>query len=247
MRLPDFLGIGTQKGGTTFLHALLAQHPQVGLASPKEVHFFTLHYQRGADWYAGHFNDQGRELCCGEVTPYYLYHPCAAQRIQQLIPAVKLIVLLRDPVHRTLSHYFHSCRLGLETLDLAEALAAEPNRLVGADEILHQGGKHLSHQQHSYLARSRYEEQLVRYQQCFSSEQLLILRSEHLFQHPEQGWRKVLSFLELDDCPLPPRQVRYAGQGESALVPQIQKDQLRDVLAPTYRWLQQWGEGSSPG
>ena len=44
VRLPDFLGIGTQKGGTTYLHGLLQQHPQVFLAHPKELHFFSLHH-----------------------------------------------------------------------------------------------------------------------------------------------------------------------------------------------------------
>ena len=114
MRLPDFLGIGVQKGGTTYLHALLQQHPQVFLATPKEQHFFSLHWDRGVSVYASRFAAAEPRQRCGEVTPYYLFHPLAPQRIQALLPAVRLIVLLRDPVERLLSQYFHSRRLGLD-------------------------------------------------------------------------------------------------------------------------------------
>ena len=144
MRLPDFLGIGTQKGGTTYLHRLLQQHSQVFLAHPKEVHYFSLHQNRGLDWYADHFAEASIEQHCGEVTPYYLFHSLAAERIQAAIPSVKLIVLLRDPVERALSQYFHSRRLGLETLELEAAFAAESERLADADETLQRGESHRS-------------------------------------------------------------------------------------------------------
>ena len=70
------------------------------------------------------------------MTPYYLFHPLAAERIAAALPDVKLIVLLRDPVERALSQYFHSKRLGLEPLELEEALAAEPKRLANAEAAL---------------------------------------------------------------------------------------------------------------
>ena len=111
MRLPDFLGIGTQKGGTTYLHGLLQEHPQVFLAHPKELHYFSLHHGRHVGWYADHFADASTGQRCGEVTPYYLFHPLAAERIHAAIPNVKLVVLLRDPVERALSQYFHSLSL----------------------------------------------------------------------------------------------------------------------------------------
>ena len=98
VRCPDFLGVGTQKGGTTYLHNLLKCHPQIFLAHPKEIHFFSLHWQKGKDWYFSHFNDATDNQVCGEFTPYYLYHPEAPQRICSLLPEVKNIILLRDPV-----------------------------------------------------------------------------------------------------------------------------------------------------
>ena len=113
MRLPDFLGIGTQKGGTTYLHALLQHHPQIFLATPKEQHFFSLHWQRGEQWYADQFAQAESHQCCGEVTPYYLFHPEVPQRIKSQLPAAKLIVLLRDPVERALVAVFPQSPFGL--------------------------------------------------------------------------------------------------------------------------------------
>ena len=239
MRLPDFLGIGTQKGGTTYLHGLLQQHPQVYLAHPKELHFFSLHHHRGLEWYGHHFEAATADQCCGEVTPYYLFHPLAAQRIAADLPKVKLIVLLRDPVERALSQYFHSKRLGLEPLELEEALAAEPKRLADAEATLKRGEAHKSHQQHSYLSRSRYEQQLFRFENLFPSEQLLVLRSEDLFNHPQGIWEQVLEFLELEVSPLPRPISRYEGGGEGAAVSADLRQQLRQRLAPTLRWLEQ--------
>ena len=239
VRFPDFLGIGTQKGGTTYLHGLLQRHPQVYLAHPKELHFFSLHQRRGLEWYGHHFDAAKADQRCGEVTPYYLFHPLAAERIASTLPKVKLIVLLRDPVERALSQYFHSKRLGLEQLELEEALAAEPERLADAEVVLMRGDAHTSHQQHSYLSRSRYEQQLLRFEKLFPSDQLLVLRSEHLFRQPQEIWEQVLAFLELDLHPLPNSISRYTGGGEGAKVGPELRELLFHRLESTVRWLGQ--------
>ena len=196
MRLPDFLGIGTQKGGTTYLYELLKQHPQVFLANPKEQHFFSLHWHRGSDWYRNQFDEAAAGQICGEITPYYMFHPEAPSRIASLLPKVKLVVLLRDPVERALSQYFHSYRLGLEHLNLEGAFSEESRRLIACAETLKKGLPHLSHQQHSYLSRSRYEEQLPHFNLFFTSDQILLLRSEDLFAAPSATWEKITNFLD---------------------------------------------------
>ncbi len=237
MRLPDFLGIGAQKGGTTYLHGMLNCHPDVFLATPKEQHFFSLHWQRGVAWYSNQFESAGLHQRCGEITPYYLFHPESPKRIYGLHPTVKLIVLLRDPVERTLSQYFHSQRLGLETLELEDALDAEAERLYGSETDLAAGHSHQSHQQHSYLSRSRYEEQINRYLKFFLPSQLLILSSESLFACPQNSWAQVLDFLELDQLPVPEVPPIYVGEGESEAVDPSIKTRIRDQLASTYTWM----------
>ena len=239
-RLPEFLGVGVQKGGTTTLQRLLEQHPGAFLPAAKELHYFSLHYALGEDWYREQFAQAGAQQRCGEITPYYLFHPLAPARIQALLPQARLIVLLRDPVERALSQYFHSLRLGLEPLELEPALAAEAQRLAGAEAALAAAdGRHRSHQEHSYLARSRYEQQLPRLEALFAAEQLLVLRSEDLFAQPERVWEQVLTFLGLEALPLPPlAQPANAGQGESAKLPQRLRQALREQLQPTYGWVE---------
>ena len=240
-RLPEFIGLGVQKGGTTTLHRLLEQHPGVFLPATKELHYFSLHYIKGADWYRQQFAPARSCQCCGEITPYYLFHPQAPWRIKTLLPNTRLIVLLRDPVDRALSQYFHSRRLGFEPLDLEEALSAEAERLEGSIQALHMlDGHHRSHQEHSYLSRSRYEKQLPHWQQCFSADHLLILRSEDLFLQPQTVWEKLLHFLDLPGWSLPslPRPAN-AGRGEAVQVPKVLRHALRDQLAPTYAWVEQ--------
>ena len=237
-RLPDFLGLGVQKGGTTTLHRLLERHPSVFLPPVKEVHYFSLHFGEGETWYRNQFACAAPEQRCGEVTPYYLFHPKVPQRLHALLPEARLIVLLRDPVERALSQYFHSRRLGLEPLPLEDALAAEAERLQGAQEQLQApDGRHRSHQEHSYIRRSRYQEQLPRWQALFPAEQLLVMRSEDLFKQPSAVWDRVLNFLELDPVPLPElAQPANSGSGEAAHVPVTVKQRLREQLQSTYRW-----------
>ena len=237
-RLPDFLGLGVQKGGTTTLQRLLEQHPGTFLPATKELHYFSLHFAEGEAWYREQFAAAAPEQRCGEITPYYVFHPQAPDRVQALLPQARLIVLLRDPVERALSQYFHSRRLGLEALPLEAALAAESERLQGAHALLSAPeGRHRSHQEHSYLSRSRYQEQLPRWEARFTSGQLLVLRSEDLFERPARVWDQVLRFLDLEPSPLPVlAQPANAGRGESVRVAPELRLWLRQQLQDTYGW-----------
>ena len=243
-QLPDFLGIGVQKGGTTTLQRLLEQHPDLFLPKQKELHYFSLHYSRGEAWYRQQFADAAPQQRCGEITPYYVFHPQAPQRIHALLPKAKLILLLRDPVERALSQLAHSMRLGLEPLELEQAFAAEAERLEGAEVVLAEpDGRHRSHQEHSYLARSRYEIQLERWLRLFPREQLFLRRSEDLFEQPEQLWSDLLDFLNVDFLLLPKRG-RKAHVGSKALdnraavsMDEIRAE-LREHLADTYARLE---------
>jgi hypothetical protein len=235
--LPDVLGIGVQKGGTTTLHHLLQGHPEVFLPASKEVHFFSKHFAEGQQWYTEHFGDAGEQRCRAEITPYYVFHPEVPARVQALLPEVRLILLLRDPVERTLSQLFHSRRLGFEPLEPQQALAAELERLAGAEAVLARAdGVHRSHQEHSYVSRSRYEQQLDRWLRHVDRERLLLLRSEDLFLDPERTWQLLQSFLNLTPLPLPeeglPRS--NSGQGEAAAIAPSLRTELRRQLAPTY-------------
>jgi hypothetical protein len=238
-RLPDFLVIGTQKGGTTSLHQLLSMHQQVYLPAVKEVHYFTKHADESVQWYARFFADARADQWCGDITPYYLFHPYAAPRIQALLPHVPMVVLLRDPVERALSQYFMEQRRGDEPLTLRDALAAEPERLRhSTTAIATPGVIDTHHMVHSYVSRSRYDEQLQHYFRFFPRTQILVLKSEQFFQDPASAWHHILTFLGIPVTPLPMTLPHAnAGNNESMHVSADIRALLHTSLAPTYTWL----------
>ncbi|MFM6205694.1 sulfotransferase domain-containing protein, partial [Planktothrix sp.] len=130
---PHFIIIGVQKGGTNSLYHYLCKHPQIVAATQKEIHFFTLNYEQGLNWYQSQFPPEadGKQILTGEGSPYYLFHPLVPQRLYESFPNTRLIVLLRNPVDRAISHYYWEVKLGYEPLSLEEAIAQEPERLQG--------------------------------------------------------------------------------------------------------------------
>ena len=207
--LPDFLIVGEAKAGTTTLYDLLARHPQVAAAAMKEVHFFDLRFSRGVDWYRaqfpmayrvrGEYRGPGARLLTGEASPYYMLHPHAPRRIKALVPDVRMIALVRNPVERAYSHFHHESRAGREPLSFEEAIEREPERLAGERErmLADEAYSSVSYRRNSYLKRGLYAEQLEGLYKLFSSEQLLVVCSEELFKNPAKTYADVVSFLGL--------------------------------------------------
>jgi len=213
-RLPSFVIIGAQKAGTSTLYNLLIRHRQVAGADRKEVHYFDKNFEKGARWYQSRFPIRTPwHRVSGEASPYYLYHPHAARRLNSLIPDARLIVLLRNPVDRAYSHYQHNLRHRREPFTFEEALDREPARLAGEEERMLRDPSYssFSHQHFSYVSRGYYHRQLSVYLEHFDRDQLLVLKSERFFQSTEEVWREVLSFLDLRDSPAPKRRIFNAG------------------------------------
>ena len=197
--LPDVMILGAQKCGTSSLQGYLVQHPGVIAPLRKEVHYFDLNFERGEAWYRAHFGRDGEPGLNLDASPYYLYHPAVPARMHALLPDAKLIVLLRDPVRRAYSHYWHERDKGRETLSFEDAIAAEPGRLGQAEAQLASGEIESSreHQLHSYLARGRYAEQLERWLAAYPRERLLVLRFEDFVGAPLAGLNRTLEYLGL--------------------------------------------------
>ncbi len=182
--LPDFVIIGAQKGGTSFLYYLLTRHPLVEPAARKELHFFDQpeRFNSGAGWYRRCFPQaglkDGRRSITGEATPSYLFDPPVAKRMAEVVPQARLIALLRNPVDRAYSHYQMQVKRGTEPSPFEEAIE----------------------QQHtSYVSRGIYVDQLLRWFTFFGKEQMLILKSEDFFERPVETLKVVLTFLDLPD------------------------------------------------
>jgi hypothetical protein len=184
--LPNAVILGAMKSGTSSLHNYLVQHPGVIEPLRKEVHYFDMNFERGEAWYRAHFGRVGEPGLNLDSSPYYLFHPAVPQRLATLLPEARLIVLLRDPVRRAYSHYWHERDKGRETLSFEDAIAAEAERLGDSQQRLADGTLERSpeHQHFSYLARGRYAEQLERWFAVVPRERFLVLRFEDLARDP---------------------------------------------------------------
>lgn len=205
--LPDFLIIGAQKCGTSSLFSYLSQHPQLIPSYLKEIFFFdggvdpkVDYFAKGQDWYRSHFPLRKRVAAnqqTFEATPSYIFNPLVPKRIAALIPNVKLIVLLRNPTERAISHYFHNRRKeGREPLSILDAMQAEEERLKHFIENKDYRNEILVRQ--SYKIRGIYSEQISRYFQYFPVDNILVLCSEKFFSEPDKTLRRVFNFLAVD-------------------------------------------------
>ena len=133
MRLPNFLGIGEEKCGTTWLRQLLSSHPDVFLPTRgTEIHFFDRYYGRGIGWYERYFPSETqarRYQVMGEITPSYFHCTCCPERIAGMPSITKLILMVRNPVDRAYSHYWHRVRIDRFSGSFQDSLSAYPTAI----------------------------------------------------------------------------------------------------------------------
>lgn len=180
MPLPNFLYVGVDKAGSTWLYKALRQHVQVYVPTAKDIYFFDREYERGLDWYAGFFvaaPPSARRR--GEICHDYLHAPDAPARIAATLPGVKILITLREPVDRTRSAYLHYAKVGATELDFATAI-----------------------EQHPWMwERSRYAESLGRYLDHFPREQIAVFFFDDLAADPDGFFDQVCDALSVDRLP----------------------------------------------
>ena len=208
--VPNTYIVGAQRCGTTSLFRYLTQHRSVkGPALEKGVHYFDTNFGRGLDWYRSFFPTRrtveaslrlnGSEMRILEAAPYYLFHPAVPGRMAEVSPDARIVILVRDPVQRALSHHNHEVKRGFETEDFPTALKLEESRLEGELERMAADPTYVSfaHQHHSYVARGLYEDQVRRYLEFFPAESILIVRTIDLEHDPRGTVSDVLAFLDI--------------------------------------------------
>jgi len=190
MVFPNFIIVGTAKGGTKSLLNYLSQHPDIFTAGI-ETHFFDRDYNKGLDYYSKFFDGWNGEKAIGEKTPKYMYSSEAPKRIYELNPDMKLIFLLRDPVSRAYSNYIHSYRAGIELYSfetrIKNELKPSENKICfNLNDV-------------DYIERGIYSEQIRRYMRYFDKKNMLFLISEEFWKNEMKTVRKVCDFLEVED------------------------------------------------
>ena len=235
LTLPDFLGIGAQKAGTSWLHANLKTHPGVFVPVPKELHFFDRRFEEGWEAYGRAFAPAGSRIK-GEITPAYgILPPHRVAVIAEAMPRLKVIFLMRNPIERAWSQALMN-------------LAYQPGRApqsVGDGEII----AHF----HSSPSRMRgdYEAILKTWLGHFDRRQVFVGFYEDVKNRPRQLLGEVFSFLglkgDLDFSAFPCDEVIHGGAGVAMpmrfrrILLEIYQEPIRRLGqlygAPAEKWL----------
>jgi hypothetical protein len=203
-QLPNFIYIGPDKAGSSWLHEVLIRHEQVFMPDAKDLYFFDRYYDRGLPWYATQFKGAGPEhRVVGEVCQDYLFHPQAAARIKESLGGdVRLMVTMRDPVERAFSSYLYMLKQGENPGTFLEAVRSRP-------ELLEHG---------------RYATNLQRYFDMFGRDNVFVALFDDLVADPQQFIDRLLAWLQVDPMVLSDELLEArlpAGKARSATLARI--------------------------
>lgn len=177
---PTLIGIGAQKCASSWLHMALGAHPMIGVATPKELDFFSYHYDRGGRWYRGFFRDCADRPVRAEISPSYLHDPRAPGRAARFDPGLGILVALRDPVARAFSNHLHEIRKGhIPPCSFADGLCNNP----------------------AYLEQSLYARHLDRWLDAFPRARLHLCLTEDIAADPMAAARDLYAFAGMPDAP----------------------------------------------
>lgn len=184
---PDFIGLGVEKAGTSWIFACLYEHPQICIPV-KEINFFSNEtlWQKGKEHYEAFFRERcgNTETLKGEYSTNYFFHEKVAERISRHYPKIKLLLCLRNPVERAFSNYLNDIKAGTinKNLDFEPALKS----------------------QNYYIEQGRYKIQFERYFSFFKKAQIKIMVYEDIAKNPEAFMQDIYHFIGVDPGFIPP-------------------------------------------
>ena len=184
-RTINFIGIGTVKSATSWVFQCIKEHPEADLPDTKELKFFNREeeYSRGMDYYFAYFKACDPNKITGEFTPRYLYDTGTVARIKKYLPDVKLIVCLRNPIDRAISHVNYAKRKGTITANtFNEAIQKRKD----------------------FIDWGQYYKYIKPVYNYYKPEQILVLISEEVFSNKPAHIKKIYNFLNLDENYVPP-------------------------------------------
>jgi len=189
----DFIVAGAQKCGTTALHYFLEKHPDIALPDKQELHFFDNEdvFAKEPDYKLLHdsFHPRSSWLVAGESTPVYIYRPQVIERIWNYNKAIKLIVILRNPVLRAFSHWNMQRERGFDDLDFLAAIKEEKNRLKEASP--------LQSRRFAYIDRGLYSKQLKSVFRIFRRDQVKVIKFEDFRNDQVRVMNAIFTFIRV--------------------------------------------------
>ena len=258
---PDFLILGFAKCGTTAFYDYLCQHPQVLPAIKKEPMYLYYRLARLKDFeernwslpslekecYLAHFapRPEGSHFVTGEASTNNILSKCE-KIISSWFPNIKLIVLLREPVKRTISHYEQFLNMGLQSRSLEQVINSELNELEATTNLARKITENLKIDWwREQVASSLYIYHLERWMNLFPREQFLILTNEDLAQDPERTMKQTFDFLGLPECnsiEYHPKNVGSYPQADANLLSRLSNffqphnQKLEEYLGRKFNW-----------
>jgi len=204
MTLPTFITVGAEKCGTTALHAQLNNHPQIFMSNPKEPSYFASsdqkfinqemrdlnhNYINNLEQYKSIFSEVNDEIAIGESSPCYLYSDSAAKMIKSVIPDVKIIIILRNPVLRAYSQFVFNQMRGWEArnIEFQSAIDIETSRI-----------KNNSMWAFHYLARGMYFRQVEKYLEIFGDSNVKVILYDDYVERPDKTLDEIHSFIGVE-------------------------------------------------
>ena len=206
--LPDFIIIGSMKCGTTSLYYDICEHPCVSPAAYDEIGFFDSNFHLGLNWYRSMFPTKRRiedirrkegVAITGEDTPFYFWNPVAAKRIQKLLPNIKLITILRNPIDRAYSEYQDVVSSESNSPSFETFIENEINTRRKDSSLITEENFEIFNQKNSYLLKGIYVDQLKIWAGLFPKEQIFTLSTENLNSEPITALESVFQYLNLPD------------------------------------------------
>ena len=206
--LPDFIIIGSMKCGTTSLYYDICEHPCTIAAAYDEIGFFDSNFHLGLNWYRSMFPTKRRiedirrkegVAITGEDTPFYFWNPVAAKRIQKLLPNIKLITILRNPIDRAYSEYQDLVSSESNSPSFETFIENEINTRRKDSSLITEENFEIFNQKNSYLLKGIYVDQLKIWAGLFPKEQIFTLSTENLNSEPITALESVFQYLNLPD------------------------------------------------
>ncbi len=202
IKLPNFFILGAGRSGTTTLSAVLREHPEIFMSTPKEPTFFSEPFQvvRTPIRYAKLFDGAAGTPAVGEASHAYLSHPDAAQTLRAFFPDARFIVMFRNPADRAIALYSYMLENGYELYPTFErALAAEERRF--SSERFARGCPH-NFWNFMYYRSGLFGEQVDRYLEQFPRDRFLFTTLYDLLRRPEEVLGNIEQFLDVSPRPI---------------------------------------------
>jgi hypothetical protein len=207
--LPNFIIAGAARSGTTSLYYYLKRHNDIFMSPHNEIRFFDRieNYEKGPGWYEKHFEGYTGEKAIGEKSAAYLHYECVPGKIAELIPDVKLLFILRNPVDRAYSHYWHRINLLNEYRSFEDVVKSDSD----------------------IVSMGLYHKQIENYLNYFSKEQILFLLYDDLLDNSVSVLKTIYRFLKVDENFVPSNigKIKNPAGKSSIFIPQKQLSRLK--------------------